>query len=247
MELYHVVILGFVMGVVTSICGGAGIFAVPLMIALGVPAVNVLTLNRMSDVGVVLGSLKNYIDSKSIDWSLAIKGCFIVAFGAILGVNISLWLPENILKMVILVGVSVGIFFLIKPVKRVKKSKANIQFWVWLLLWASGVWSGALGMAGGMFSVLVFVRFFHKEFLPARTTQIVMAIPETLISTSFLVFGSTLTWQPLVTMFFSSFVGAWLGAKIAVKQGSHFIQKAMIGIAVIMVFKVLYDLNIFSY
>jgi uncharacterized membrane protein YfcA len=43
-------------------------------------------------------------------------------------------------------------------------------------------------------------------------------------------------------MFASSFVGAWVGSHLAVKHGSDFIKKAMVGIAIVMVLKVIIDL-----
>lgn len=73
MELLLLAILGLVMGFVTSVSGGAGVFAVPTMLAFGIPPINALTLNRFSDVGVVFGAANNYWKAKVVDWSLAIK------------------------------------------------------------------------------------------------------------------------------------------------------------------------------
>lgn len=55
------------MGLVTSISGGAGIFAVPTMLAFGIPPIGALALNRMSDVGVVTGALRNFWKAKIIE------------------------------------------------------------------------------------------------------------------------------------------------------------------------------------
>jgi len=43
-------------------------------------------------------------------------------------------------------------------------------------------------------------------------------------------------------MFASSFIGAWIGSHLAVKHGSDFIKKVMVGIAIIMVIKVIINL-----
>jgi len=89
------------MGVITAISGGAGVFAVPTMLAFGFSPVNTLALNRTSDLGVVLGALRNYKNSNTIDWKLGIIAAFPLCIGAYLGANVSLSLPEATLQKVI--------------------------------------------------------------------------------------------------------------------------------------------------
>jgi hypothetical protein len=231
------------MGIVTSISGGAGVFAVPTMLAFGIPPINVLALNRTSDVGVVLGALKNYHRSKNIQWRLGLIAALPMGVGSFLGSNFVVNISERFLNYIILLGVVVGIFFLLKPIKpsenSEKKSFSVLGLFFLLLV---GFWSGALGMAGATFAVLVLVYFFKLSFLEARSTHIAAAIPETLISTAVLYLGSTVSIILMLVMFISSFVGAWIGSHLAVKHGSSFIKRAMVGIAIIMMIKVVVNL-----
>lgn len=239
MELLLIGLLGLVMGIVTSISGGAGVFAVPTMLAMGIPPVNVLALNRMSDVGVVSGALKKYHQSKNINWKLAIIAAIPMGIGAFAGANFVIQIPKEWLNYIILGGVIVGIFFLLKPIKpQEKKGNSSLSVWGVAFLLLVGFWSGAFGMAGATFAVLVLVYFFNLSFLGARGTDIAAAIPETLISTAVLYFGSTVAMPLMLTMFASSFIGAWIGSRLAVKHGNEFIKKAMVVIAVVMIIKV---------
>ncbi|MFA6992206.1 MAG: sulfite exporter TauE/SafE family protein [Candidatus Gracilibacteria bacterium] len=243
MELIPLALLGLIMGLVTSISGGAGVFAVPTMLAFGIPPINVLALNRTSDIGVIFGALHKYNNSKNIDWKLALIAAIPLSIGALAGANFVISIPKTILNYIILGGVFVGIFFLLKPVKprQVSQPKSfNKLGYVFLL--AVGFWSGALGMAGATFAVLVLAHFFHKSFLEARATDVAAAIPETLISTTILYLGSTVSTTFLLTMLISSFVGAWAGSHLAVKHGSIFIKRGMILISIIMIIKVIFDL-----
>ncbi len=243
MEIIPLALLGLIMGLVTSISGGAGVFAVPTMLAFGIPPINVLALNRTSDVGVVFGALRKYHHSKNIDWKLALLVAIPLSIGALAGANFVVNIPNNILNYIILIGVFVGIFFLLKPVKsrQVSESKSFSKLG-YIFLLAVGFWSGALGMAGATFAVLVLAHFFNKSFLQARATDVAAAIPETLISTTVLYLGSTVSLAFLLTMLISSFVGAWAGSHLAVKHGSPFIKKGMIFISIIMIIKVIIDL-----
>ena len=243
MELLLLSLLGLLMGIVTSISGGAGVFAVPTMLAFGIPPINVLALNRTSDVGVVLGAFKKYHNSKNINWKLAPFIAILLGIGALLGSNFVINIPKQFLTYIIFGGVIVGIFFLLKPIKpntHTTEHSFNISGGLVLLL--VGFWSGAFGMAGATFAVIVLVHFFKLSFLEARGTDIAAAIPETIISTTVLYFGSTVPVTLMFAMFISSFIGAWIGSRLAVKHGDGFIKKMMIGIAVIMILKVIIDL-----
>lgn len=243
MELLLIGLLGLIMGIVTSISGGAGVFAVPTMLALGIPPINVLTLNRTSDVGVIFGAFKKYNQSKNINWKLALIAAIPLGIGALLGANFVLSIPKYLLNYIILFGVVVGIFFLLKPVKPGTGSKnksLGILGFAFLLL--VGFWSGALGMAGATFAVLVLVHFFKLSFLEARGTDIAASIPETLISALILYSGGTVSVTLMLVMFSTSFAGAWIGSHLAVKHGSGFIKKAMVIIAIVMVIKIIIDL-----
>lgn len=242
MEIFLISILGLVMGFVSAISGGSGVFGVPVMMAMGLPTVSVLAINRMSDVGVIVGALHNYNKSKSIDWKLAFYAMIPLGIGSYIGANISLSVSEEVLRYIILVGVAVGIFFLLKPLQVHQGKDGTLKniFGV-IALVVVGIWSGALGMAGATFAVLVMVYFFRKGFLEARSTDVVAAIPETLIATAVLSHGSGVDYSYLAAMFVSSLIGAWIGSHTAIKGGDGFIRKAMVVIAVVMVTKVVLD------
>lgn len=239
MELLLIGLLGLAMGIVTSISGGAGVFAVPTMLAMGIPPLNVLALNRMSDVGVVAGAVKKYHQSKNINWKLAMIAAIPMGIGAFAGANFVIQIPKEWMNYIILGGVIVGIFFLLKPVNpQEKANKVKFSVWGGAFLLLVGFWNGAFGMAGATFAVLVLVHLFNLSFLEARGTEVAAAIPETMIAVTVLYFGSTVSTELMITMFATSFIGAWIGSRLAVKHGSEFIKKAMVFIAVVMIIKV---------
>lgn len=245
MDLIFISFLGLVMGIVSSISGGSGVFAVPTMLAFGLPPINVLALNRTSDIGVILGALKKYSHSKNINWKIALLAALPLGIGSFIGSNVVIQIPKEFLNPIILCGVLVGMFFLLKPIKPQEKTQKSSFSWVgFIFLLFVGFWSGAFGMAGATFAVLVFVNFFNMSFLNGRGTDIAAAIPETLISTYVLYSASTVSAILMLAMFSSSLIGAFIGSHLAVKHGSNFIKKAMVGIAVVMILKVIINLLI---
>lgn len=241
MEIFLISVLGLVMGFVTSVSGGAGVFAVPTMLAFGIPPISVLALNRMSDVGVVFGALKNYW--KVVNWKLALKIFPFLAVGSYLGANFVIRMDPAHLHSLILFGVVVGMIFLVKPAR---PFKSDVQAAKWrkifafFMLFVVGIWSGALAMAGATFAVLVLVYLFSKKYVEARSIEVVAAIPETLISSVILISAANVNYFWLLAMFLSSFVGAYAGSHMAVKHGDKLIKIAMIGIGLIMLAKLIF-------
>lgn len=239
MEFIFIGVLGLVMGTLSSICGGSGVIGVPMMLALGFSPINTLALNVASDIGVISGAIKKYQDSKNIDWKLALIIMFPMVVGSFLGAKVITSLPENILKYVIVVGIFVGIFFLLKKPRvdsALKGERISIVglFFIFLV----GVWSGGLAMAGATFAVLVMVNFFHKTYLSARATDIVAFIPGTLISAIIITLNANVSPYLYLTIFSSSLIGALIGSHLAIKHGSEFVRKAMVAVAILMVIKV---------
>lgn len=231
------------MGFVTSVSGGAGVFAVPTMLAFGIPPVNVLALNRMSDVGVVLGAFRNYLKAKVIDWSLVFKAIPFLALGAYLGANAIVGLSDKTIKSIVVIGVIVGMTFLMKParpfINKYGTSK-NKKIFGFFMLFIVGIWSGAIAMAGATFALLVFVYLFDRAYVESRANEIAAALPETIISAYILVSAASVDYRWLIAMFASSFVGAFIGSKLAVKHGEKLIKKAIVGIGVLMIAKIIF-------
>lgn len=240
MEFIFVGILGLVMGTVSSICGGSGVIGVPAMLAFGFSPINTLALNRISDIGVILGAAKKYQDSKSIDWKLALIIMIPMAIGSFIGAKIIVSIPEEILRYIMLVGIFVGIFFLLKkPNIDSASEKGKLSVLGLFFIFLVGIWSGGVAMAGATFAVLVIVNFFKRTYLAARATDVVACIPDTIISTVILALNASVSPYLYLTMVLSALVGALIGSHLAIKHGGELIRKAMVGLAVLMIIKVI--------
>lgn len=239
-DLIFILILGLAMGFVTSISGGAGVFAVPAMLAFGIPPINTLALNRISDIGVLAGALKNYTKAEGFEWKTALIAAIPLFIGSVFGALFSVRIDTENLKLFIIFAVFIGIFLLLYPIKpKGEKAKPNYLLGIPALL-CVGFWDGAVAMAGATFAVIVLVLFFHRTYLAARSIDVAAAIPETIISTLILTLHSTLTPLLPLAMMISSLIGAYIGSHIAIKKGSGFIRKAMVAISLVMVGKIIF-------
>jgi len=240
MSLYFIGILSFFMGLVTSISGGGGVFGIPVMLAFGLPTLNALALNRISDLGTLAGAVKNYCTSKEMDWGLAkiVAPPFVI--GGLMGVSFVVNSDSEFLKYFVVSAVFVGMFFLILPY-RAKEVKAKPNYYLGIpLLILVGFWDGSVAMAGATFAMIILVAVFHKSFISARSSLIIAAIPETMISSSVLIYAASLKLSEIAVMFFASVLGAYAGSKLAIKKGNNFIRFTMVGISFVMCLKIIF-------
>ncbi|MCB1563876.1 MAG: TSUP family transporter [Alphaproteobacteria bacterium] len=238
-SLIFLIPLSFVMGFVNSIAGGGGVLGVPSMIAIGIPPINALALNRISDTGNIVGSLNNYMRVDNFDRKLGLIAIPPIIIGAFIGANLIVGIEKELLNKIIVGAVMIGVFFLVYPFNfREEKAKPHIAIGIIALL-LLGLWDGAFAMAGGTFGVLIFVLLFHKSFLSAKGVMTFAAIPETLMSATILYLHSSVKLDQMAVMFLAAVVGAFVGSKIAIKKGSRFIRYAMAAMAIVMVSKIL--------
>jgi|GEM_PF-5461083 len=241
-ELIFISVLGFAMGIINAISGGGGVFAIPILMAFGIPTIDVLALNKASDFGTITGALRNYYKSDTIDWKLALYAILPLGIGSALGSYIIIGLPEHIRQYLIIAGVISGIYFLLRPPGEKTKPRKSLFIFGLIALVIAGMWGGGLGVAGGTFSILVLVYFFQKTYLQAMSSFIIAGFPSNLISVVILSLASQASIASLLTIYISSFIGAWCGSHLAIQKGSAFIRIAMVFIAVMMLVKVIIDL-----
>jgi len=236
--VFLIIPLAFVMGFVNSISGGGGVFGVPALIAMGLPPVNALALNRISDLGNIIGSLHNYTKIPDFRWKVAAIAIPPILAGAFVGANLIVGLEEALLNKIIIGAVCVGMVFLLYPVKpKPEDTKPHYVAGMFSLL-LLGLWDGAFAMAGGTFGVLIFVLLFHRSYVGAKGIMTLAAVPETLLSMSILWLHSSVDLKTAAIMITSTVFGSYIGSKIAIQKGSPFIRYAMVLMALIMVLKI---------
>jgi uncharacterized membrane protein YfcA len=239
-ELFFLIPLSLVMGFVTSVSGGGGVIGVPTMIALGIPPLNALALNRLSDVGYLIGSLKNYAKIGEFNFRAAVLTSIPLTIGAIAGAMFSVSVKPAFLQWFIVFAVFIGIVFLLYPLKPKSENSKSLHVFGYPVLLIVGFWSGAVAMAGSTFAVLALVLFFNRSYLGAKAIDVAASVPEILISALILVFYSSINWAAGAGMILASIIGAYIGSQIAIKNGDRFIRLGMVGISIVMIAKVVF-------
>ena len=251
MELQYTIIIaviGFISAFISGISGGGGLLAIPTFLALGIPPINALALNRLSDLGLVIGASRNYFKIKKIDWRLFAYAAILLAVGNFIGANVIVALPNYIVSWAI-IGVSlIGIAIVLSPkigkLEKNKHKKISTPLFIagLSLIFFGGIWGGAIAIADATVGMLVITYFFRKNFLEARALELFSSMPGTFISTVILVNASTLQLMHMSVIVVASIAGAFVGSLFNIRTDGKTIRYLMAVIAMLVLTKVAFDL-----
>lgn len=210
--------IGFMVSFVTSIAGGGGLIALPAFMALGIPPINALAMNKLTDVGVILGAGKNYVDLKKIDWKLWLKAMPIVLFGHLMGALLIVHVIEPYLKQFIygslfFGGFFLAIFFIKKSFRESVENPSSIRQFIGRIgLFSQGFWDGAFAIAGATLGLIFYTKFMGKKFMEARSTEVIVSAPGFLLSSFILVSESALHTSHIITLILAGALGSYAGS-----------------------------------
>lgn len=235
--------VAFVAGFITSIAGGGGVVFVTTALALGMPSLNALALNRITDIGVLTGSFNNFRKVPEIPWRSIKIFAPLFLLGAIGGASFAVSIPDSTLQIILVTASIIAISLVIlKPRPKITASR---KFFIlgYFAIFLIGFWDGAIAMAGTTFFIIAAHYFFNMDYMKARAVNMFTAIPETLISAAILTYHSTVDWRMAITLYVAATIGAMAGSKLAVKKGQEFIRYGMIAVSCLMIAKlVIYDM-----
>lgn len=230
-------------GLITSIAGGGGILFVTTAIALGMPSLNALALNRITDIGVLTGCFNNFRKVPNIPWRSIKIFTPLFLLGAIAGASFSVSIPDNILQIILVCASIIAISLVI--IKPRPKVTAGRKFFIlgYFAIFLIGFWDGAIAMAGTTFFIIAAHYFFGMDYMKARVVNMFTAIPETLISAAILTYHSTVDWKMAITLYIAATIGAIIGSKLVITKGHQFIRGGMIAVSLLMIAKlIIYDM-----
>jgi uncharacterized membrane protein YfcA len=230
-------------GFITSIAGGGGILFVTTAIALGIPSLNALALNRITDIGVLTGCFNNFRKVPNIPWRSIKILTPLFLIGAIGGASFSVSISDNTLQIILICASILAISLtIIKPRPQVTADR-KLFLLGYFAIFLTGFWDGAIAMAGTTFFMIACFYFLKMDYMKGRVVHMFTAIPETLVSAAILTYHSTIHWQTALILYASATFGAIIGSKLVVTKGHEFIRVGMITVSLLMIGKlIIYDM-----
>lgn len=227
-----------------AIAGGGGIITVPIyLIALGdVPTYFVLGTNKISAGTGTLFSTARFVKNGLVDWKLCLPAAPLSMLGSICGTWLQIHTPDVVLKYLLLVILPVIAVVTLRgkewpnePESRSFRSRLLIVCCAALLV---GCYDGYYGPGTGTFLMLILVRIAKMDTRHAAGCTKVINLASNIggicssLAAGYVFLGVGLTAA------IASVLGNYLGAGLAIKNGSRIVRPAIIFVLLLLTVKV---------
>lgn len=106
---------------------------------------------------------------------------------------------------------------------------------------AIGFYDGFFGPGTGSFLVFLLVRVFGQDFLQASASAKIINVACNFAALVWFVPTTTPLWQTAALMAVFNMLGAWLGARLAIKEGAAFVRRVFLAVVLGLIAKTAWD------
>ena len=234
----------FFAGLMDGIAGGGGLISLPtyLMAFHGLPMYYVLGTNKLSSCLGTFFSTARFVKNGYVDWRLFSPAIFLALLGSTGGTWLQHHTPDVVLKYTLLVVLPVVAVMVLRgrqwpdEPESVEFKKQAIVVWAAALL--IGAYDGYYGPGTGTFLMIVLVRFGKLDTRKAaggvKTINLASNLGSlfTAIMAGYVYFGVGLIAAV------ASMAGHYMGAGLAIKNGSRIVRPAVVLVLVLLTLKV---------
>ena len=233
-------------GGVDAIAGGGGLLTLPSLLLVGLPPIEALGTSKFQSLfGTGSASFrfwqKGFLSLKKI-WALGLL-CFVTS---ILGVICATNIPTHYLNYAIpVILILIALYFLFHKDLASNKTPTipHAPLYLALLIPFIGFYDGIFGPGAGTFYTMGFVLLGGLSLLNA--TANVKFCNFTSNVGGFLAFAlfATIHWQIGLVMAAGQFIGARIGASLAIRNGTRLIRPLVVIITLMMAAKIIIEAN----
>jgi hypothetical protein len=242
---YHYVLLigvGFVVGFINTIAGGASLISLPFLIFLGLPPAVANGTNRVAIVVQtamgVMGFKSKGVTTFPFNIYLGLSALLGSVLGAYLAIDIK---GETFNRILAIIMVAVVLIIIFKPKISLEEFSERVQgkyLWIGLIaFFFIGIYGGFIN-AGIGFIILLFLHYVnHLSLVRANATKVAVVLMYTLAALAVFVFNDKVIWKVGLVLAIGNGLGAWVSSRISVDRGDGFIKAFLIIMVIAMAIK----------
>ncbi|MEP1933044.1 MAG: TSUP family transporter [Roseibium sp.] len=242
--LLFLFIAAFVSGFIDSIAGGGGLIAIPALLMVGLPPLETLGTAKLqalfgSGSATMAYARKGHIDLKAIA-PMAVLSAIGATFGALVATVLPLEVLNTALPFIL---IATAVYFGLKPDPGTieRHPRMTPMLFGATIVPMIGFYDGIFGPGTGSFFMLSFLALAGLNLLKATAQTKVLNFASN--GGAFLVFlahGAVL-WKIGLLMGVGQFIGAQVGSRLAMKNGSAIIRPLLVISCIAMALKLILD------
>jgi len=247
MEWYIILMVigaGLLAGFINTLAGSGSLVSLPLLIFLGLDPSTANGTNRIAILLQNIVGVGSFHKEKQIEWKTDIRFAFPALLGAIIGSLIAVEIDEDIMGKVIgIVMILMLVVILLNPKKLLKDNKeiSSEKLWLkYIVFFFVGIYGGFIQAGVGIFILLGIAYTTGINLVRANAVKLLIILLYTPIALAIFIYYGQVNWKYGLILAVGNMIGAFLGTKVAIKQGPKFIRWVLIGIIIISAGKLLF-------
>ena len=238
----------FLAGFMDAIAGGGGIITVPtyLMGLSDFPIYNALGTNKLSSgIGTVFSTVR-FIRQGYVDWALFAPAIVLALGGSVCGTWLQHHTPAVVLKYLLLLVLPVVAFITLRTRKWPDEPEPLDPRLRRLIVWAAafviGGYDGYYGPGTGTFLMLVFIHLGKMDTRHAAGGVKVINLASNIGGVCSALMAGTVVLGVGLAAALASILGHYLGAGLAIRNGSKIVRPAVVVVLLLLLVKVISEL-----
>ena len=236
----------FLASFMDAIAGGGGIISIPTYLLAGLPVHMALGTNKVSAGIGTIASTARFVKNGYVDWALAFPSVGLALIGSHFGTSLQLMIPEKYLQYLLLVVLPVVAFVVLRQRTfpdvpgQIERRK---QFFIVLLAsLVVGAYDGFYGPGTGTFLLLIYCNLAKMDVRTAGgNVKLVNFASNVGAFVTSLRSGQVFLVLGLIGAV-TSLLGHFLGAGLAIKNGSRIVKPTVIVVLILLAVKVVHQL-----
>jgi uncharacterized membrane protein YfcA len=237
--LYPVAIAaGFVCGYINTLAGSGSLITLPLLLAMGLPA-NVA--NGTNRVGIVLQNIVgsgSFRQQKVLDWRGGLRLSIPAVVGSLIGAQIAVNLDEQMMRRAIgALMIVMLVVILVRPNRWLEGRPGAVHHRLdWkqaLIFFAIGVYGGFIQAGVGIFLLAALVLGAGYDLVWANAIKVFIVLCFTACALLVFLANGQVQWGIGLLVGVGNMLGAWTGARMAVKRGTAFVRWVLVAVVVV--------------
>jgi len=234
----------FAAGVIDSIAGGGGLVTVPALMLSGLPPIMALGTNKCQSLFGALSATITYARSGHVHVRRQKNQALLAIIGGASGALLATFMSEAVLRtfLPILLGL-VAFYFAFKPQLDDKDRAGRLSplLFTCLIPPLIGFYDGLAGPGTGSFFMLAFVSLAGMGILKATAHTKLLNFSSNLGALILLAAFGAVHWRLGLAMGCAQFIGAGLGAKLAMSIGARLIKPLLVMVCILMAGRLLWE------
>ena len=237
--------LVFLAGFVDAIAGGGGLISLPAYLIAGLPAHTAIATNKLSSCTGTFVSTGRFLKNGYVPIKLSLCAAAMALIGSTIGANISMLLPEAVLRGMLLVVLPIVAFYVLR--NKSMGENENTGTLTGAALYAVtmgaglviGIYDGIYGPGTGTFLLLVLTGLGRMDLKSAAgTTKVINSASNAAALVTFILHGQ-ICWPLGLAASVFSIAGHYTGAGLVAKNGKKIVRPVVLTVLCILFVKVI--------